>query len=249
MKARIAVLRAVALTVGAASLLWAAAMQAGAQNGDARAAHGALAQADPPTRSLSSADIASKLKESGYPHIHSMELEDGRYEVQARNRRGREVLLFVDPETGAVKLKTFGWVRLTGSYLAVRDAVARAREAGFTEVYAVEREHALYEIIARGKKGGLFKLFIHPRTGGLIRMGKSGKPLSNRVKAVDAAGPYVPIETVLAGIERAGMRDVYAVYPEHNMYEFIARDRNGELVIRHIDPKTGQIFDHSDRVR
>lgn len=231
MVASVAALRAVALAVGTASLLWAAAAtQAGAQNGDARA--------------YSSADIAAKLKKSGYPHIHSIEFEHGRYEVQARNRRGREVLLFVDPKTGEVKLKAFGWVKLTGSYLAVRDAVARAREAGFTEVYAVEREHAMYEIIARAKKGGLFKLFVHPKTGGLIRMGKSGKPLSRKVNAADAAGPYVPIETVLAGIERAGMRDVYAVYPEHNMYEFIARDRNGELVIRHIDPKTGQIFNH-----
>ena len=244
MEARIMALRAVALTVGAASLLWAAAMQAGAQNGDARAAPGALAQADPPARSYSFGDIAAKLNKSGYQDIHSIEFEHGRYEVQAHNHRGQEVLLFVDPETGAVKLKAFGWVKLTGYDLAVREIVAQARKAGFTEVYSVEREHGINELIARGPKGGLLKLYVHYRTGEVIRMGKGGKPFSRKVYAADAAGAYVPIETLLTRIEQAGIRDIYAVYPEHDMYEFIARDRSGKLIIRHIDPKTGQIFNH-----
>jgi uncharacterized protein YpmB len=205
---------------------------------------GALAQADSPTPSNSFAHVVARLQESGYPHIHSIEFEHGRYEVQAHNRRGQEVYLFVDPESGAIKRKAFGWVKLAGSYLAVKDAAAQAKEAGYSEIYSVEREHGMYEIIARGKKGRLFKLYVHPKTGELVRLGKSRKPFSLRVNAADAAGPYVSIEIVLAGIERGGLRDVYAVYPEHNMYEFIARDQDGHLIIRHIDPKTGQIFNH-----
>lgn len=68
--------------------------------------------------------------------------------------------------------------------------------------------------------------------------------MTKKVREANAAGPYFPLEAVLAKTEKAGMKEVYVVYPEHNMYEFIARDKNGELIMRHVDPKTGEIFRH-----
>lgn len=193
---------------------------------------------------LTPADIAARLQKSGYPHIHSIEFEHGRYEVEARDEREREFTLSVNPSTGVAESKSFGWAKLTESDFLVGEIMKNAKSAGIEEVYSVEREHAMYEIVARGAGNRLMKIFAHRRTGKLIRFSKSGKLLSKKIERTDAAGPLLSLDTILALIAKAGYRDVYAAYPEKNLYEFIARDANGQLGIWLVDPKTGIVQAH-----
>ncbi len=193
---------------------------------------------------LNPKDIAARLQKSGYPHIHSIEFEHGRYEVEARDAREREFTLSVNPNTGVAESKSIGWAKLTESDFLVGEIVKNAKSAGVEEVYAIEREHAMYEIVARGAGNRLIKIFAHPRTGRLIRFSKSGKLLSKKINRADAAGPLLSLDTILALIAKAGYREVYAAYPEHDLYEFIARDANGQLGIWLVDPKTGNIQAH-----
>lgn len=121
-----------------------------------------LAESTSPSGRLSAKEVIAKLKTAGYPHVHSIELEHGRYEVQARDEKRRKMSLVVDPKTAAVQYKTVGWARLRDSYLAIRDILAEVKSAGFDTVSAVEHEHSMYEIIARDPKKGPVKLYVHP---------------------------------------------------------------------------------------
>lgn len=189
-------------------------------------------------------DVAAKVKEAGYKDIFSIEFEHGRYEIEARNRTGRKVLIIADPRTGKPRVKSYGWVRLTGSYLAAEEIMAEVREAGYGDTYSFGREHAMYEIVTRAPQGALVKLHIHPKTGRLIRHPRTSRPFSIRVSESDAAGPYVAVSDILIHLHRAGYTEVYSLEPKNDMYQCIARDPNGQLALFLINPKTGEIREH-----
>ncbi len=51
---------------------------------------------------LSAADIANQLQSQGYRNVRDIELDDGRYEVEATNPAGYNVDLKVDPRDGRI---------------------------------------------------------------------------------------------------------------------------------------------------
>ena len=51
---------------------------------------------------LSMGQVIAKVEHAGYRHIQEIELDDGVYEVEARNAQGQRVELDVHPRTGKV---------------------------------------------------------------------------------------------------------------------------------------------------
>ncbi len=51
---------------------------------------------------LSAADVANLLQSQGYRNIRDIELDDGRYEVEATNPAGHDVDLKIDPRDGRI---------------------------------------------------------------------------------------------------------------------------------------------------
>jgi uncharacterized membrane protein YkoI len=51
---------------------------------------------------LAAADIARMLEAQGYSNVHDIELDDGRYEVEAVNAAGQKVDLKLDPRDGRI---------------------------------------------------------------------------------------------------------------------------------------------------
>ncbi len=66
----------------------------------------ALAGDDVPARAaagmLTVAEVHQRLVAEGFTRIEEIEFDDGRYEVEAIDSRGREVELDIDPATGRI---------------------------------------------------------------------------------------------------------------------------------------------------
>lgn len=51
---------------------------------------------------VAAADVARMLEAQGYTNVHDIELDDGRYEVEAVNAAGQKVDLKLDPRDGRI---------------------------------------------------------------------------------------------------------------------------------------------------
>jgi uncharacterized membrane protein YkoI len=51
---------------------------------------------------VTAADVARMLEAQGYSNVHDIELDDGRYEVEAVNAAGQQVDLKLDPRDGRI---------------------------------------------------------------------------------------------------------------------------------------------------
>lgn len=127
---------------------------------------------------------------AGFTQVSRIERENGIYEVHARDERGREVEIWIDPGTEALLLdpqsgkprsKRIREVRSARPRLSFEEIQAVVKAAGYPEVYAVEYEHALYEVKVRDADGRKVELFVHPRTGELLRHRRSGEPLTEDI--------------------------------------------------------------------
>lgn len=134
--------------------------------------------------------IVAVARSAGFAQLSRIEREQGLYEVHARDERGREVEIWVDPRTEALLLdpqsgkplsKRIRRVRSARPRLSVEQIEAVVKNAGYPEVYALEYEHALYEVKARDADGRKVELFVHPRTGELLRHRRSGEPLTEDI--------------------------------------------------------------------
>jgi uncharacterized protein YpmB len=139
---------------------------------------------------MSTAQIAAVAGAAGYPHVSKIEREHGLYEVRARDERGRDFEIWIDPKTGGLVLdpqtgkplsKAIREGRSPSQPLSVEEIEAVVKAAGYVEVYGLEYEHALYEVKARDAQGRNVELFVHPRTGKLIRHRRSGEPLTEDI--------------------------------------------------------------------
>ncbi|HMO46254.1 MAG TPA: PepSY domain-containing protein [Rubrivivax sp.] len=64
----------------------------------------ATTQATPPAApQLTIRDIYDRMEAAGYRDMREIELDNGRYEVKARNAQGERVKLYVNAGTGAVE--------------------------------------------------------------------------------------------------------------------------------------------------
>jgi uncharacterized membrane protein YkoI len=135
--------------------------------------------------------IVAVAEAGGYTHVSRIEREQGLYEVHARDARGRDVEIWIDPRTGGLVLdpqtgkprfkRIRREVRSARPRLSFQEIEVVVKEAGYSEVYEVEYEHALYEVKARDAQGRNVELFVHPRTGKLIRHRRSGEPLTEDI--------------------------------------------------------------------
>lgn len=200
------------------------------------------AEPAPPMPHLSADEIAARVQAAGYPEVHSVQFEHGRFEVEATDERGRKVTVLVDPQTGKVRSAKLLREDTPRSVVPIGKIVESVKAAGFHSVHFVEQEHALYEVHARDETGRMVELFVHPKTGEVLRHPKTGKVLWKYVPEEMPFEPTLTVDQVVERVEKAGYMDVFAVTHAHTLYEVRAHDAQGKVVTLHVDPKTGKVL-------
>ena len=196
-----------------------------------------------PQIALPMEEITARVIGAGFSHIHAIKFENGRYEVGARNKSGKDVLLRIDPRSGAVALLRVGAPPEKGSFLTVKTILEEVQGAGFGQVSSIGRRNSIYHIIARDTENRTVKLFIHPKTGGLILHPTSGKPIQKTVEPSHVP-TYKSIKGVAARVMEVGFTEVYTIEPEHGGYEVRARAPAGGIVKVYVDAGTGEVLRH-----
>ncbi len=74
-----------------------------AQAQPAQPASAAAPATSPAAPQLTIRDIYDRMEAAGYRDMREIELDNGRYEVKARNARGERVKLYVNASTGVVE--------------------------------------------------------------------------------------------------------------------------------------------------
>lgn len=187
-------------------------------------------------------EIAPKVRTAGYSDIRSVKFENDRYEMEAKDNKGRPVSLLVNPETGAVQLRRTAIPSQRGSFLSMAHIVSKVEEAGFTKVHFVDRKGGLYEVHAHDDAGRMIAFYVHPKTGELLRHPKTGKPLSKYVPEDMHIEQVLSIEEIVANVIAAGYGQVVTV--KHNQTVFVvhAHDAQGKLAVLFVDPTTGKVL-------
>lgn len=54
-------------------------------------------------KQLTIPEIYQRVEAAGYKEVRKIELDDGRYEVKARNAEGEKVKLYISPESGEIE--------------------------------------------------------------------------------------------------------------------------------------------------
>lgn len=62
--------------------------------------------AAPAAKELTIPEVYQRVEAAGYKEVRKIELEDGRYEVKARDAEGAKVKLYVNPHSGEVEKAT-----------------------------------------------------------------------------------------------------------------------------------------------
>lgn len=187
--------------------------------------------------------ITAKVIEAGFVHIHAIRFEDGRYKVGARNARGKNVVLFVDPISGAVRQVKFSAQSAPGSLLLVDAILKEVHGAGFRQISSISRRSMMYHVIARDPRDRVVKLFLHSKTGALIRHPTSGKPILKTMDGTDVSA-HPAIESIVARVKAAGFAEVYSIEAEHGGFEVRVRAEDGSIALLYFDPATGELLLH-----
>lgn len=87
------------LAIGVPSIVYAHLPQSTSAQSAGKAAN------SPPTSKLSIEAVIALVKAKGFTDIEELELEDGKWEVCAKDANGKEVEIEVDPLTGALKVE------------------------------------------------------------------------------------------------------------------------------------------------
>lgn len=178
------------LALGVALALVLAAPAGARAQADAPAPSTVLGETGAETARLPMERIVAVVAEADLNDIHSIGREHGRYAIKARDSAGRmvEVLLdpatgrlVPDPETGKPLIKRVAGLDAPGSYLSAKQILGTVAAAGYPDVYAIEREHAIYEVMVYDADGRKLELYLHPKTGELLRDPRTGEPLVERI--------------------------------------------------------------------
>lgn len=199
--------------------------------------------ADIPKTALPLEAVTAKVMAAGFAHIHSVRFEGGRYKVGAQNTRGKDVVLSVDPKSGAVRQVRMSAPSDPGSLLSVDAILKEVHGAGFSKIASICRRNMMYQVIARGARDRVVKLFLHPKTGALIRHPTSGKPVLKAMDGIDVSA-NIAIESIAARVKAAGFTVIYSIEAEHGGYEIRTRARDGSNVLLYFDPATGELLRH-----
>lgn len=191
---------------------------------------------------LSVAAAARKVRAAGYNSIRSIKLHHGRYEVRAKDSKGRSILLLVNANTGEVLIRPGAESVRRGATLPMKHILSKAKEAGFTKVHFVHRRHGLYAVHGRDDAGRMIEFYLHPSTGKLLRNPKTGVLLT---KQVPEHMPFVPnqtVEQIIAKVGDAGYGEVLAVAQTQFFFEVQTSDARGKPVRVYVDPESGNVL-------
>lgn len=137
------------------------------------------------------AQATARLSALGYTNVRDVELEDGFWEADARNRAGREVEVFLHPVTLAVAAEvvkggstagnTSGSAPApapaptpnpgTGGLLTQQQIQAALLKAGYTNLHDFEfkRKNNYWEVDATNRRGQRVELRVDAYTGKILR--------------------------------------------------------------------------------
>ena len=59
-----------------------------------------------PAKELTIPEVYQRVEAAGYKEVRKIELDDGRYEVKARDAEGAKVKLYVNPQSGELEKRT-----------------------------------------------------------------------------------------------------------------------------------------------
>ncbi|MBV6414794.1 MAG: PepSY domain-containing protein [Xanthomonadales bacterium] len=113
---------------------------------------------------LSPDDALARVSAAGYSATGEIDLDDGVYEIDARDRDGRLVEVHVDAASGEILSPPQpGQVALTADQIR-----ARLTQAGYNEVRELERDDGLWKAEVRLPDGSERELRIHPYSGAIV---------------------------------------------------------------------------------
>lgn len=116
------------------------------------------------TGTLTSSDLNARLSAAGYTPSGEIELDDGVYEIEARDRDGRFVEVHVDAGSGEILSPLQpGQVALGADEIRARLALA-----GYADVRELERDDGHWKAEVRGADGRERELRLHPLTGAIV---------------------------------------------------------------------------------
>lgn len=117
--------------------------------------------ADFPEKSMPMTSIIGKLEAKGFVDVYEVEYDDKVYHVKARNAQGKDVEATVDPISGKITPTKVA----PSSKITLMDAVKKVEQAGYHNIYKIERSDDKYEMSALDKDGKKVSLEVDGKTG------------------------------------------------------------------------------------
>lgn len=112
------------------------------------------------TNTMPMSKILSNLQEQGYSVVLKVELDDGKYKAKVIDAKGKEVKLNITPQTGEVIRP-----KAQASHLTMIEAVKKAEEAGYKNIYKVSSGHNEYEMKGFDKDNKKVSIDVDAATG------------------------------------------------------------------------------------
>lgn len=104
--------------------------------------------------------ILNNLEQQGYSVILKVELDDGKYKAKVIDSKGKELKLNITPQTGEVIKPKAQATRLT-----MIEAVKKAEEAGYKNIYKVSSSQNEYEMKGFDKDNKKVSINVDAATG------------------------------------------------------------------------------------
>ncbi len=196
-----------------------------------------------PVSALPVATVMAKVTKAGFVNVRTIEYKRKRYEVTARNAKGKDVLLVVDPTSGAIKVAKISAPKKSAAFLPVDKILKEVEGAGFTRVSSIAVRNMIYRVVARDAKKRTVRVLVNPKTGSLVRHPTTAMPI---MKVMDGAGasPKRSLADIVSQVTAAGFSDVYSIEPEYDGYKIEARTTGGGVVLLYYDIASGDLLRH-----
>jgi uncharacterized membrane protein YkoI len=104
--------------------------------------------ADVPQHAMPMSNIINKLTEHGYVVVNKIDYDNNVFHVEGIDKQGKEVKSDVDPASGKITDTSTDKAKLTLS-----QAVKKAEQAGYKNIYSIEASGDKFEVKALDKDG------------------------------------------------------------------------------------------------
>lgn len=112
------------------------------------------------TGAIPMSKILTNLQEKGYAIVLKIELEDGSYKAKVIDSKGKELKINITPQTGEIIRPKAQTARLT-----MAEAVKKAEEAGYKNIYKVSSSSNEYELKGFDKDNKKVSVNVDATTG------------------------------------------------------------------------------------